>query len=77
MQHTDLPIPLRAFYDGMGALSAMYEEDIYRTKYGVAGDEIGATWTSAIGESALRRALAGTSGSSWHGLGKFKKFQTN
>lgn len=32
MQHTDLPIPLRVFYDEMGALSAMYEEDIYRTK---------------------------------------------
>jgi hypothetical protein len=31
----------------------------------VAGDEIGATWTSAIGESALRAVLRALAGAWW------------
>jgi hypothetical protein len=47
----------------MGALSAMYEEDILQDE--VARDEIDATWTSAIGESALRAVLRALAGGWW------------
>jgi hypothetical protein len=78
MQHTDLPIPLGVLYDGIGELSAMYEEDIYRTK--VADDEI--CCYLDVGDwgephPSRPRALTGVAcsfsfRSSWHGLGNSK-----